>query len=322
MKNTIAFLFLLMSTIGMAQEQLNDYKYIIVPKKFDGFKKENQHQTSTLVKYLFSEKGFLTAYEDDLPNELNNNRCLGLSVNLIDDSSMFTTKAGLALEDCQGREVFATKQGKSKEKEFKASFGEAIREAFASIDTFNYSYNGKAENSDPVTVSFGNDVKTMNKEEEQKSITAKNRNAMVEQEATLENQSYKDNRPKPSDFKKGEEKKKMVEQVATQEQQSYKDDTPKTSNFKKSEPVASKMPIVSKTQPINSVLYAQELPNGYQLVDSSPKIRLRIYESSLPNHYLAEGENTNGMVFEKDGKWFFEYYSGENLISEELDIKF
>ncbi len=275
----------------MAQEQLNDYKYVIVPKKFDAFKRENQHQTSTLTKYLFTEKGFLTVYEDQIPDELNNNRCLGLLVDLIDDSSLFTTKTGLTLEDCQGKEVFATKQGKSKEKDYKASFGEALREAFTSFDILNYSYNGKAGDSEPVTVSFENDVKKIDESKEQKPTSAKNQDAMVQQEATLENQSYKDNSPKPSDIKK-------------------------------SEPVTNKIPSISIAMLSGAALYAQELPNGYQLVDSTPKIQLRIYKSSLPNYYLAKAGDKNGVVFEKNGKWFFEYYSGENLMTEELDIKF
>lgn len=273
----------------MAQEQLNDYKYVIVPKKFDGFKRENQHQTSTLIKYLFTEKGFLTVYEDEIPNELNNNRCLGLIVNLINDSSLFTTKTGLTLEDCRGKEVFATKQGKSKEKDYKTSFGEAIREAFTSFDILNYSYNGKAGASGPVTVSFKNDVKKI--DEGKEPTSAKNQDAMVQQEATLENQSYKDNSPKPS-------------------------------NIKKSEPITNKLPSISIAALSGTALYAQELPNGYQLVDSTPKIQLKIYKSSLPNYYLAKAGDKNGVVFEKNGKWFFEYYSGENLMTEELDIKF
>ena len=275
----------------MAQEQLNDYKYVIVPKKFDGFKRENQHQTSTLIKYLFTEKGFLTVYEDKIPNELNNNRCLGLLVNLIDDSSLFTTKTGLTLEDCQGKEVFATKQGKSKEKDYKTSFGEAIREAFTSFSIVNYSYNGKAGNSEPVTVSFENDVKKIDESKEQPT-SAKNQNAMVQQEATLENQSYKDNSPKPS-------------------------------NITTSTPSANKVAAISMTSLTGAVLYAQKLPDGgYQLVDSTPKIQLRLYKTSIPNNYLAKAGDTDGVVFEKNEKWFFEYYSGEKLITEELDIKF
>ena len=302
----------------MAQEQLNDYKYVIVPKKFDGFKRENQHQTSTLIKYLFTEKGLLTVYEDELPSELNNNRCLGLLVSLIDDSSMFTTKTALALKDCQGQEVFVTKEGKSKEKDYKDAFGEAIRDAFTSFNTLNYTYNGKSGDSEPITVSFKNDVKNIDKEE---ASFAKNREVMVEQQATLDNQSYKDNRPKSSHLKKGEEKREMVKQMARREQQSYEDNTPKSSNIKDDESIVNKATSLPNV-PGKEVLYAQKLPNGYQLVDSTPKIQLKLYKSSLPNYYLAEADDKHGMVFEKNGKWIFEYYSGEKLMVEELDIKF
>ncbi len=54
-----------------SQSQLNEYKYIIVPKKFDGFKNENQYQTSTAIKYYFVQQGFNAVYEDALPQDLN-----------------------------------------------------------------------------------------------------------------------------------------------------------------------------------------------------------------------------------------------------------
>ncbi len=100
---------------------MNDYKYIIVPKKFDGFKKENEHQTSTLIKHLFTERGFNTVYDDALPAELNSNRCLGLLVVLDDQSSMFSTKTTLRLRDCNAVEIMATGEGKSRIKEYKAA---------------------------------------------------------------------------------------------------------------------------------------------------------------------------------------------------------
>lgn len=312
MKHLFLALFLMASVTGMAQKQLNDFKYIIVPKKFDGFKRQNQYQTSTLVKHLFTEKGFETAYEDDLPMELNANRCLGLTVGLVDDSSMFTTKTALMLKDCQGREILATQEGKSKEKDFKDSYNEAIREAFKSVQTLNYAYTGKTENSAPVTVSFANDVKDAKE--------PKNAKNMVEQQATVENQSFKDHTPKNSDFTKSEEKREMVKQMATREQQSYVDKTPKASNIKSSN---SKDQLkISNAKPSSGVLYAQELENGYQLVDSTPKIVLKLKKTSVPDYYLAQGDDKSGTVFMNEGKWYFEYYAEGELVTEELDIKF
>ena len=46
-------------------------------------------------------------------------------------------------------------------------------------------------------------------------------------------------------------------------------------------------------------LYAQELPNGYQLVDSTPKIRMKIEKTSMPDFYLAKAGDTSGVVFKK-----------------------
>ena len=70
------------------------------------------------------------------------------------------------------------------------------------------------------------------------------------------------------------------------------------------------------------VWYAQALPNGFQLVDSSPKIRMKLLKSSTDNVFMAQSDNHNGMVYQKEGKWIFEYYNGEKLVQEELNIKF
>ena len=47
MKRILFSLIMIISFSGVAQQELNNYKYIIVPKKFDGFKRANQHQTGT-----------------------------------------------------------------------------------------------------------------------------------------------------------------------------------------------------------------------------------------------------------------------------------
>ena len=101
---------------GYSQQNLNAYKYVIVPKKFDAFKKENQYKTSTLIKFLFTKNGFNAVYDDALPEELENNRCLGVLVSVIDESSMFTTKTALELKDCSSKKVYDFWIGSSKEK--------------------------------------------------------------------------------------------------------------------------------------------------------------------------------------------------------------
>ena len=70
------------------------------------------------------------------------------------------------------------------------------------------------------------------------------------------------------------------------------------------------------------VLYAQAIPNGFQLVDSTPKIALRMYATTQANFFIAEGDVHSGVVLKKEDKWYFEYYDGDKLMGQELNIKF
>jgi len=140
--------------------QLNSYKYIIVPAKFQDFKKENQFRTSTLVKYLFTNEGFNTVYGNNLPEELEKNPCLGVAVELDDTSNLFNIKTRLSLRDCSGKLVMTSQEGKTKTKEFEQAYREAISEAFGTFRGLEYNYvpDEETDSSKPVTISFKNDI--------------------------------------------------------------------------------------------------------------------------------------------------------------------
>jgi hypothetical protein len=313
---------LVTSIANVAKAQFDDYKYIVIPELFDGFDKNNQHQTNSLVKHLFDKNGFNTAYGGNLPADLQQNACLGLYVQLVDRSTMFTTKTTLVLKDCNGSEVFSSLQGRSKEKDYKVSYGNAIRDAFRSFEGIKHSYVEKtpATSEEPVVISFKDDVKKLDQPNR-----GRQPDPMVEQETSEERQYYRDRRPVPSDFKKAETKevqKESIDQVATPEEQRYEAITPVESDIQKEEPTVQKTtPPLTMLQDFG-VLYAQELPNGFQLVDSTPKIQMKLRKSSSPNVFFAEADDTNGVVFSQAGKWIFEYYYQDQLVSKELNIKF
>ena len=75
---------------------------------------------------------------------------------------------------------------------------------------------------------------------------------------------------------------------------------------------------------ISGTLYAQVIPNGYQLIDTTPKKVLTLLKTSVPDCFLAEpGTGTsNGIVFKKNNEWFFEYYKDGSLVTQKLEIKF
>lgn len=78
------------------------------------------------------------------------------------------------------------------------------------------------------------------------------------------------------------------------------------------------------TADISGPLYAQAIPNGYQLIDTIPKKVLTLLKTSVQDCFLAEtaARTSNGIVFKKDGEWFFEYYKDGTLVSQKLAIKF
>lgn len=76
--------------------------------------------------------------------------------------------------------------------------------------------------------------------------------------------------------------------------------------------------------PVSStkVLYAQPTANGFQLVDSTPSVVMKMQKTAKADYFLAQKGESNGVVSKKDNQWFFEYYQGDTLMSEKLDIKF
>lgn len=70
------------------------------------------------------------------------------------------------------------------------------------------------------------------------------------------------------------------------------------------------------------IVYAQPIPNGFQLVDSTPKVVMKIYKTSNPSAFTAVKGNLQGALVSKDHQWYFEYYQNDQLISEKVNVKF
>ena len=90
-----------------------------------------------------------------------------------------------------------------------------------------------------------------------------------------------------------------------------------------SKPVLVTETAVAKTELVNeNSLFAQPITNGFQLVDTTPKVVLKMFRTSQPDYYTATSADKSGVVFKKNNEWFFEYYQNDQLISEKLNIKF
>ncbi len=68
--------------------------------------------------------------------------------------------------------------------------------------------------------------------------------------------------------------------------------------------------------------FAEPNATGYQIVDSEPKVMMRLYFTSQKNVFIGAKGKINGVVISKNEQWFFEYYENGKFISEPLKIKF
>ncbi|MFP5438356.1 MAG: hypothetical protein ACLGH8_11245 [Bacteroidia bacterium] len=253
MKKIALLIALLATGFSFAQSEIiNNYKYVIIPRKFDFFKDADRYKANTLTKMAFEKAGFKAFFNDEqLPQEIALNRCHALYGDIDNMSGLLTTSVSILIKDCNGKELYRTEKGRSKQKDFDASYREAIREAAASLIKINYVYVG----DEAAANYFGQPVTYV---------------------------------PQPA--------------AATAP--------------------ATQVP-VNKEEVVNqNTLFAQPIANGYQLVDSTPKVVLKMYRTSQPDSYSASGDGKNGVVFKKGNDWFFEYYVNDKLVSEKLSIKF
>lgn len=79
-----------------------------------------------------------------------------------------------------------------------------------------------------------------------------------------------------------------------------------------------------KTSDVKSsgLLYAQPTAYGYQLIDSEPKVIMKVYKTSNPASFMAKKGEVQGVLVSKDNHWFFEYYQGDKFVSQKIDVKF
>lgn len=141
----IILLFTLIFYSGVQFSQninIDQYQYIIVPNQFDFLKMIDQYQTSSLTKFLFQKKGFKVFLSDEeLPEDLANNRCTALTASVNNISSMLRIRVLIEIKDCYGKVLYTSEKGTSKVKDFKRGYQQAIKNAFETMSDFEYSYN-------------------------------------------------------------------------------------------------------------------------------------------------------------------------------------
>lgn len=235
-------LLLVLISVASQAQILNDYKYAVVPEKFSFFKEANKYNLNLLSKMFLQKYGFETYYdnEKDAPIDFFQNNCNKIQLDLIEDSNMFSTKIKVVLKDCKGNIIAESEEGLSRDKEFMASFNEALRDAFEKFPQVkNHKYNEAVEQQN---------------------------------------------------------KQKVVDEKPIQRSEN-------TSNFQ-------------------GQLFAQPTANGFQLINTEPKVIMKLLKTSIKDFYIGTKENLHGVFISKNNEWFFEYYQNDKLVSEKVEVKF
>ncbi|MDP5200790.1 hypothetical protein [Flavobacterium sp. DG2-3] len=72
-----------------------------------------------------------------------------------------------------------------------------------------------------------------------------------------------------------------------------------------------------------NLLYAQPTESGYQLIDKTPKVVMKLFKTSQANVYIATKDNVQGsLILKEDGQWYFESIQNDKLVSEKVVVKF
>ncbi len=112
------------------QKSASDYSYVVVPELYEFLFETDQHQLNSMTKFLFNKYGFNAYFPSELPNV---KRCDGLQAEVLGQPGFTYTKITVVLKDCYGEEIFRSEEGRSKYKEYKKSFQDALRKAFVSV---------------------------------------------------------------------------------------------------------------------------------------------------------------------------------------------
>jgi hypothetical protein len=146
MKNLfLTLILLIISSLGLkAQNVVNNYKYILVPKQYEFQKEADSYQINSLTKFLFNKANFTALFTDEqFPADLATDRCKALTAIVRNNPSLLSTKITIDLVNCNNQVVFTTLEGKSKEKDYKVAYHQAVRNAFETIEALNYTYTPK-----------------------------------------------------------------------------------------------------------------------------------------------------------------------------------
>lgn len=134
-------LFVLLFTSFCFAQNINNYRAVIVPLRFDFIRTNNEYRLCTLSKINLTNAGFTVFYANEiLPSDFNN-RCEILYYDIVKENAFLATKLHIELKDCNGNLIYKSGTGYTKEKDTGLAYSKALDIAFTSVTQLHYKYN-------------------------------------------------------------------------------------------------------------------------------------------------------------------------------------
>jgi hypothetical protein len=131
--------FLLITVVGFAQN-VNHYKAVIVPLKFDFIRTNNQYRLCTISKANLINAGFMVFYANEILPKEYNDRCELMYYDIVKENAFLATKFHIELKDCSGNLIYKSESGYTKEKDTELAYSDALNKAFVSVNNLHYKF--------------------------------------------------------------------------------------------------------------------------------------------------------------------------------------
>ena len=134
-------LFVLLFTSFCFAQNVNNFKAVIIPLKFDFIRSNNQYRLCTISKAHLTTAGFTAYYSNEILPKEYSDRCDLLYYDIVKENAFLATKMYIELKDCTGKLIYKSETGYSKEKDTELAYSDAIKKAFVSVSNLHYKYD-------------------------------------------------------------------------------------------------------------------------------------------------------------------------------------
>ena len=263
-----------------SQTEVNSYKYIIVPLQYKFLKGENKYRLNTLTKQLFLKSGYEVYYDKQL-----------IPADLFEDRC-------LAMY-ADVNEIDRGFRITNLEIELRDCKGELILKSDigrSGINNHEKRFTTALRNAyDTFSDRLFYQETAKSTSTEEKVVDNKTSDKpLVKSDVTLD--VY-------------ENSKKVVETKDTNEKEAEST----------TEITAGEQETIEEASD-NEILYAQEVDNGYQLVNSESKVVMVLLKTGLDDVFNVKGNDA--IIFKKDGVWMYSENKENGVKLKPLDIKF